>query len=118
MSLPSKIRHRLPIAGYLVLAIATGFTFAAERQHASQQRTDLAAHTRATLIKGCNRNNDLRATIQDLILSSIPQTEQYVKDGTLTQAQADRAIAQSKIAAKKVAPINCNKLYPVLKPVK
>jgi uncharacterized protein HemX len=112
MSIPSRIRKRLPLAGYAVLAIATGFTLAAERQHSSQQRQDLANQTRTILTKSCQRDNNLRTTLQGIILTSIKQIDQSVKDGTITQAQADRYIAQSKDSAKKVAPLNCVKLYP------
>jgi ABC-type lipoprotein release transport system permease subunit len=106
------LRRRLSVLGYLLLAAATAYTFSVERDHSNENRQQLAAQTRTVLIRGCERQNDLRRTLQHVVLQSIPQVQQYVKDGTLTQAQANRAIANAHKTAKAVAPTNCAKVYP------
>lgn len=107
------IRRRLPVLGYLILAIATGYTFQVERDHSDQNRHDLAVQTRTVLVKGCERQNVLRVTLRHLILQGIPQTKKFLKEGTLTQAQAHRTIKITRDAAKKLAPTNCTKAYPL-----
>lgn len=106
-------RRHLPVVGYLILAGFTGFAFQQERSHSNENRAALAAQTRKTLIAGCERQNQLRVTLQGLISSGIPQTRQYVKDGTLTPAQGDRAIAQAKTAIHTLRPTDCKKVYAV-----
>lgn len=108
-----KSRRHLPLVAYLVLAGFTGFAFQQERTHSNQNREALAAQTRTVLIRGCERQNVLRHTLQGLVLSGIPQTKQYVKEGTITPAQGDRAIAQARTAASKLKPIDCKRAYPV-----
>lgn len=106
-----KNRRHLPVVAYLILAGFTAFAFQQEREHSNQNREQLAQQTRVVLIAGCERQNQLRVTLQGLIASGIPQTKQYVKDGTLTPAQGDRSIAQSKTAIKTLAPVDCTKAY-------
>lgn len=106
-------RRHLPVVGYLILAGFTGFAFAEERAHSNQNRAALAAQTHKTLVAGCERQNELRVTLQGLIKSGIPQTKQYVRDGTITPAQGDRAIAQAQTAIKTLAPVDCKKVYPI-----
>ena len=103
---------------YLLLAIVIAFTFAAQRQNAKDDSARIASNTRIVLIAGCERQNVLRSTLQELILAGIPQTEKFVKEGTLTQAQANRSIVQTRIAARKLAPTDCVKTYPSLTPKK
>ena len=105
-------RRHLPVVAYLILAGFTAFAFNQEREHSNQNREALASQTRTVLVAGCERQNELRKTLQGLIASGIPQTKQYVKDGTITPAQGDRAIAQSQTAIKTIAPVDCKKVYP------
>lgn len=101
------LKKHLPVAGYVVLALATAGTFAREAQHNAKQRADLARQTTTVLQNGCARGNVLRTTLQRIILQGIPQVEQYIKDGTLTREQGDRAIAQARTNARLVGPLNC-----------
>lgn len=104
-------RRHIPLVAFLVLAIATGYSFKLERDHSNQSRRELATQTRQVLYQSCLRGNQLRSTLQHIILNGIPQTRQYVKDGTITQAQANRSIKLSREAAVGVAPIDCVSLY-------
>lgn len=106
-------RRHLPVIGYLILAGFTGYAFQQEREHSNQNREAIAQQTHNTLVAGCERQNELRTTLRGLIARGIPQTRQYVKDGTLTPAQGDRAIAQSKTAIYTLRSTDCNSVYPI-----
>lgn len=105
------IRRYKAIIAYVFLVAAIAFSIQQSSAHSEQSRKDLAIQTRAVLLAACERNNELRKTLQEIIAQGAAQIEQYVKDGTLTQEQADRAIAQQRDAYNKVAPIDCKKLY-------
>jgi hypothetical protein len=107
----SFIRRYRGALAYALLAGAIAFSIVQSNNHSEDARRALAIQTRSTLIAGCNRNNELRKTLQDLIGASAAQIEGYIKDGTLSEAQGAKALANSRAAFKKVAPIDCNKLY-------
>lgn len=108
-------RRHVPLIAYLVLAFMTGYSFKVERDHSNQNRAQLAQQTHSVLVSGCERNNALRISLQEILRSGIPQTQQYVKDGTITQVQADRSILLTKAAIRRVAPLDCEKQYPLSK---
>jgi hypothetical protein len=108
-------RRHLPVVAYLILAGFTGYAFSVERDHSNQNRTQLAAQTRVVLLRGCERQNDLRVILQGILRQSEKSLDQYVKDGTLTQVQADRYRAQTQDALTKLQPTNCLKVYPAAK---
>lgn len=112
------IRHALwrwrHLVGYIILTIGIVFAIASEREHAQDQRRDLANNTKTVLIAGCDRNNALRRTLQELVLQGVPQTRKLVREGTLTPEQGDRNIKQSREAAAKLTPIDCDEVYTEL----
>lgn len=108
----------LPLVAYVILASSIAYTIHVERQHSAEARNAIVSETHRVLLNGCVRGNKLRNELQQLVLANIPMLQRYVIEGTLTQKQANRAIRQAKIAARKVGPINCAKAYPSIKPEK
>jgi hypothetical protein len=135
-------RKRLaPGLAYLTLAVSIALGFAQvesnagtqenkTRQFAAQQiaaaRHDAYVHSnvnriqvvegeRQVILKSCHTGNQLRRTLRQLLASGIPQTERYVKEHTLTQAQADRAIAETYRDIRKLRNNNCTKLAGTVK---
>lgn len=115
-SVVTFVRRRLPLIGYLILAGFVIYAFSVERSHSNQNRRELANQTRTVLIQNCERQNQLRGTLREIVRQSIPQIEQYVKDGTLTRKQADTAIAQTKHTVSVLSNTDCVRAYPVPKP--
>lgn len=108
--------HKALLA-YLFLTFWVAYAVYAVQNQAGAFHADSTAQSvaiRNSLIQGCTRTNDLRLTLQALVTDT-KGAKQFLKDGTITQAQYDRAVAQAKENAKKLAPINCPKLYPVVK---
>jgi hypothetical protein len=108
-------RRHLPVVAYLVLAGFTGYAFQAERNHSNQNRVELAQQTHTVLVRGCERQNDLRKALVSILNESYKNINQYVKDGTITPEQAKRARAQTRAALLKIRPTDCLKAYPVAK---
>jgi len=108
-------RRHLPLVAYLILVGFTGYAFAQEREHSNQNRADLAAQTRTVLLRGCERQNDLRKALVDILKQNDKSIDQYVKDGTITPAQGQRARAQTQKALIKIRPTDCLKAYPAAK---
>lgn len=109
-------RHLLPVLAYIFLACMTAYTFNAERHHSNENRDLLAQEVHATLVNGCDRGNELRATLQTIISNSAalqePQIKKALKDGQITQAQADLARQFTEKTLKDLGPINCKEAYP------
>lgn len=116
----SQSRNRLrklgPIAAYLVLAFAVAFSFDIERSHSNENRASLANSTHIVLVQGCERGNDLRRTLQKLILDGIPTVHQYVKAGTISPEQGRLAIIQAHRSANKIKPLDCQSFYNLNEP--
>lgn len=109
-------RNILPLLAFLLLACFTGYSFKLERTHSDQNRAQAQQIVYTTLIAGCERNNELRKTLHDLVLGGIATTQKYVKEGTLTPIQGQRAIQGTKDAAKKLESVDCNGLYGKIRP--
>lgn len=108
-------RRHVPVVAYLFLAGFTGYAFQVERTHSNENRVELAQQTRIVLIRGCERQNDLRRALADILHQSLKSVDQYVKDGTLTPEQAERSKAQTREALLKIKPTDCLKAYPPAK---
>lgn len=97
------------LLAYLTLAAAITYSIGYVRDEASNNREALAVSAKTVIVKSCNRDNDTRTTLRGLILSGIPQTKRLVREGTLTQAQADRQIKLTKEAVLKLPNTDCKK---------
>lgn len=108
-------RRHLPVFAYLLLAGFTIYAFSVERDHSNQNRAELAKQTRVVLIRGCERQNQLRNALSGITKQSIGTIKLYVKDGTITPAQGDRSLAQIHTTLRVLRPTDCAKAYPVAK---
>lgn len=120
-----KRHHLLPLVGYLILASFTGFAFAQERTHSNQNRASLAAQTKQnaralaiqthkTQLAGCARTNDLRNTVAGILVASEGTLKLSVKNHTITPERAAEAKQFYDAQIKKLAPVNCAKVYPII----
>lgn len=104
-------RRHLALVAYLILAGFTIFAFSLERKHSNENRRILAEQTRQTLIKACERQNELRGALRHIVRQSNGAIKLYVKDGTITPQQGRVALAQNVQALSVLADTNCVKLY-------
>jgi hypothetical protein len=102
-------RRHLPLLGYLLLAGASAYSVGAVRHEATTRRGDLRQAAVQVVRDGCKRDNQTRALLRGILKSSIPTTQQFVREGTLTQAQADRSIEATKVSLKRLHGIDCDK---------
>jgi hypothetical protein len=118
MKLPVKIRRNLPVAGYIVLTLATGYTFERQHENVISARDSLAQTTYHVLFTGCQSGNDLRRTLQAIIVNpeAIAQERKLVKEGKFSQADLNRSLKLARKEAATVAPRDCKKAYTSLKP--
>lgn len=110
-----RLKRKLPVAGFVVLAFATAFSFSQERTHSNANHQLIVSSGRKVVIQSCEGTNNLRLVLHDLVLSGIASTQKFVKEGTLTKAQGDRAIAESYTAASELGPIDCQDLAKQLR---
>lgn len=117
-----KLKVKLPLIGYLILASGVAFTFQQERQHTNentaavaalgkQEARQVAQSTKATLIGSCSHGNDLRVVLRSLIAQEIPAIRSAVQKGRLTPKEASDAIMQVRGDLAKVKNVDCTKTY-------
>ena len=94
---------------YLLLAAAIAFSISNVRNEGAQRRTEIVTATQKTIKDSCVRGNATRALLRDLVRSGQGQLKLYLKDGVITEAQYERAIASNNDAIKKLADVDCDK---------
>lgn len=111
-------RRWLPVVGYLILAIGSGYAVGVSHQNEVNQTKALRQSTYNVLQDGCRSGNELRTTLQGIIVSStgIKNGKKLVREGRISQADLDRALKLARQEAASVAPRNCSKAYAPLKP--
>lgn len=102
-----KRRHLLPLAGYLILALATAWSF----KTADDARDRVADQTRSALIAGCERANDNRQAIIGLVAQTVPP-QRSVEKGLITEQRRQDAIAFAELTERELAPVDCVAAYP------
>lgn len=102
-----KKRLTWPLVGYIVLAVFVAYAIGAVRDQGSNGRNDLAGAAKAVIVDSCQRDNNTRAVLRNLMTQNIPQTKKFVAEGTLTQAQADRTIKATEDAVRNLPNTNC-----------
>lgn len=103
------LRRHSYVISYLILAAAFAYSINSVRAEGAQRRTEIVNATQQVIKDSCNRGNDTRQLLRGLITDGQGQLKLYLKDGVLTQAQYDRAIAANANAAKKLADVDCDK---------
>lgn len=103
------LRRHSYVISYLILAAAFAYSINSVRNEGVDRRTEIVNATQKVILDSCERGNDTRGLLRDLILEGQGQLKLYLKDGVLTQAQYSRAIAANENAAKKLADVDCAK---------
>lgn len=107
------------LVAYVFLAGWVGYSFNLERQHSNANRIRAVNGAAIALKANCDNGNDLRVILQGIIKSSISQIPQYVKNGTLTPAQAATQIKLSQDAIAKLRIVDCKaRIAPLTAQVK
>lgn len=103
-----------PLVGYLILAGGVGYAVDRSFTHSD----DVKSATYTVLVKGCDSGNDLRTTLQHIIINpqAVAQEKVLVKEGRFSQKDLNRAIKLAHKEAKTVAPRDCSRAYHSLKP--
>ena len=99
-------RHK-GILGYLLLAAAMTYSVSEVATEAGEDRKALADSARVVVIDGCNRDNDTRKALRQIIEANEAELDKYVKEGTITKAQADRAREANEKAQALLKDIDC-----------
>lgn len=108
-------RRHIMLLAYLVLAGFTIYAFALERQHSNQNRHELATQTHTVLVKGCERQNVLRLTLQQLLKDSQRATKTQFRAGKIPKDQYKFAQQFYQKQIVRLNPTDCAKVYPVPK---
>lgn len=106
-ALRTLVQRRLPLLGYLVLALGIGGAVEQNRvssRHATQQ---IVQSTKAVLYENCQRGNRLRVVLKGLVLQELPAVDREVSLGRLTAKEAAKAKRQIHRDADKVGPVVC-----------
>lgn len=101
------LKRHLPLAGYLVLAIATGYTFNVERQHSNDNKLRAVENVATVLKNNCESGNELRIALVQILTSGIKQIQILEKTGQIPHTQAVRQIRFQREAIAKLQPVNC-----------
>ena len=99
--------RNLPLIGYVILVAAIIFSIASVRNEGKDRRIDLAANARSVVLDGCKRDNETRSTLRDMILDGVETSLRFEREGLFTHVQAQRSIADTRTAAAKLPPIDC-----------
>ena len=117
------LRKYIPgaLIGYLILLAGLIFAWNERDQQTAARRADNVAARHqivntgnAVAVSGCNRDFESATKLRALIAAGRPQIKQYVKDGTLTPAQGDRALANIDAQLRTYALPDCRKVAHVV----
>jgi hypothetical protein len=108
------MKRRLPLLGYVLLALMTAYTFSVERQHSNQNKVQGVRAARTVFLRTCEGQNDLRVSLQNIIRNGLRQIPKLEADGTISHKLAVRQIESSRDAIHKLAPRDCGKLVAPL----
>jgi hypothetical protein len=81
---------RNALAGFITLAIGLLLAVGLQQHDAQQSRDAVVTSGRTVSVVGCNRDYNTINALRSILVSSREQIDQYVQDGQITQAQADR----------------------------
>lgn len=108
------IQRNLGVVGFIILALAVIFALGEVRGEGKERRESLAASARLVVIEGCNRDNDTRRILREIINDGAAELDQYVKEGLITPAQAERARKQNQRAIKALGNTDCKAAASVI----
>ncbi len=95
------------VIGYLVLTAAVAYAIAGVQAQGKERRQNLADSARTVVIDGCERDNATRSALRQIIVRGDRELKAYVKEGTITKAQADRARSANRSALRKLKDVDC-----------
>lgn len=100
-------RRHLPTLAYVLLAVAIAFTIARVSDAQTNARSDLRTAAVEVVRSACERDNETREVLRGLLAENFAASKQYVKEGLLTQAQADRSDKLTREGIKKLSKTDC-----------
>jgi hypothetical protein len=112
-----KAAHRTmkgAVIGYVILFLGVLGMYFNGQSVSKKERGAVVDSGRIVSVDGCNRDYNTIQTLRDEISKSKKRTQQLVKEGTLTQAQADRAIEQTNDLLERYQLPDCRKAETVL----
>lgn len=101
------IHRNLGWVSYLILVLAIAFSLNNVRNESAQRRTEIVQATQNVIYDSCERGNDTRALLRDLVREGNKNSKKYLEEGLLTKAQYKRAIALNADAVRKLADVDC-----------
>lgn len=117
----NQLKHRLskPVVAYVILALATGYSVAAERQHSNDNKTRAVQTVALVLKENCESGNQLRLSLQEIVRNNLPQIRKLERTGVLTPAQARDQTRLTYDALTKLNPVDCTRrIAPLVKVAK
>lgn len=108
-------RHRALIA-YLILVLAIIWSLNSVRNEGIERRNDIAQATHQTLLASCERGNDTRRLLRDIISENFPALKRALRDHQISQVQYDRSLAANKLAVRKLHDVDCQESLTKISP--
>lgn len=105
---------RSAFAGYLILLVGVFGMYENGQSVSGNERQAVVDSGTVISVDGCNRDFQDREVLRAQIEKGKKTTLQYVKDGTLTQKQADRAIRETDEFLKSYPSIDCRPAAKIL----
>lgn len=106
-----RLRHFVhrhgQLVAYLLVAGISLYALTNGLGQAEESREALRDSARVVVIEACERDNTTRSALRDILRDNIKSIEQFKAEGTLTEAQAARSIADTKKAINQLPNDNC-----------
>lgn len=112
----SAVRHyrNRALTGFLILFLGLIGAFTIQQNDSDSARTAIVVSARNVATDGCNYRFRDRVVLRKIVSDGAKSIQQYVEDGTLTQAQADRALAENKATLAKLKLPDCRVVQKVV----
>lgn len=98
------------LTGFVILTLGLLGAVGVSEHHNAKARQAVLDSGRAVAVVGCNRDFQQGAELRAIIKQGRDQIQQYVQEGTLTQAQADRSIKASNEALERLPLPDCRRV--------
>ena len=100
--------HYAGVAAYILLAIFVAYAFTVERRNSDEAREKATQ----TFVAGCERNNEVRSAISDILDTGIIIVKLDYDEGQVSKKQYIIKQRLFKDAQEKVALVDCSKAFP------
>lgn len=93
---------------YVILVVAVIFAISSSEFHYNAQREALQTATQSVLAQQCQRGNDLRKSLQHILIGYEVNVQKQEKAGVVTKAEAEQFARQINDNVRSIAPIDCH----------